>query len=160
MAKKIQLKNEGSKYFVDLSGVMDEDLTYGDLRLDNPTELVVDFAKVISINSCGIREWIRWLSNFEKVKVTYKFCPKVIVDQINMVDGFLPKNGIVQSFYVPYYNDEAGTELQVLFNLGKEFDASGVRPPESVKDASGKPMEMDVIESKYFRFLAKLPKAA
>jgi hypothetical protein len=158
--KRLKLKNEGPKFFLELNGTMDEDLSYSDLFLNNPTELIVNFEKVVSINSCGIREWIRWLMQYPNIRVTYRLCPKVIVDQINMVDGFLPRMGIVESFFVPYYNDDTGGESQVLFTHGKEFDGNGVRPPSDVRDAAGNAMEMDVIESKYFRFLSKKPTAA
>jgi hypothetical protein len=158
--KKLKLRNEGSIYFLDIHGIMDEDLSYSDLNISNPSELVISFEKVLSINSCGIREWIRWLMLQPNLKITYRLCPKVVVDQINMVDGFLPKNGAVESFFVPYYSEETGNEMQVLFSFGKEFDHNGLRPPEVVKDPAGNAMEMDVIESKYFRFLAKKPAAA
>ncbi|MNL21183.1 hypothetical protein D3C87_1424610 [compost metagenome] len=110
---------------------------------------------VKSINSCGIREWIKWMGTASGAQIVFKNCPKVIVDQINMVDGFLPANGRVSSFFVPYYNDDSGTEKNVLFTFGKEFTESGVTPPAGIKDEDGNEMEMDVIESKYFKFLKK-----
>jgi hypothetical protein len=155
--KKIKLRSEGSKYFLDISGAMDEDLSYDNLQLNTPIELVVNFEKIVTINSCGIREWIRWMMQYANMKITYRLCPKVIVDQINMVDGFLPKDGIVESFFVPYFNEDTGTEIQVLFSQGKEFDQNGIHPPQEIPDNAGRPMEMDVIESKYFRFLTKKP---
>jgi hypothetical protein len=158
--KGLRLKSEGTKFILEINGTMDEDLSYTELTLNNPTELIVNFEKVMSINSCGIREWIRWLMIYPNIRVTYKLCPKVIVDQINMVDGFLPRNGIVESFFVPYYSEDSGNETHVLFSFGKEFDANGVRPPTDIRDKSGEVMEMDVIESKYFRFLTKKSIAA
>ena len=34
-------------------------------------------------------------------KIEFRNCPKVIIDQINMVKGFLPENAIVESFLRP-----------------------------------------------------------
>ena len=42
-----------------------------------------------------------------------------------------------------------------MFTYGKEYTEDGVKPPAGVKDDSGAPMEMDVVESKYFKFLKK-----
>ena len=71
-----------------------------------------------------------------------------------MVAGFLPDNGKVESFYVPYYCDATGAEKMVLFSEGKEFTGADVNPPEDVKDDdTGDEMELDVIEAKYFKFL-------
>lgn len=72
-----------------------------------------------------------------------------------MVQGFLPTNGKVASFYVPFYSDESGEDKSVLFTQGKEYTDSGLGALPEVKDSAGKPMEMDVVEAKYFKFLKK-----
>ena len=91
----------------------------------------------------------------KNAKINFNSCPKVIVDQINMVDGFLPTNGKVKSFFVPYFNDDAGSEKNVLFRYGTEFTEGQINPPASVTDDQGNAMEMDVIESKYFKFIKR-----
>ncbi len=153
--KNIKVKNDGSKFFIELHGVLDEDVNFTEVNLLDPQDIVVNFENVQSINSCGIREWIRWLMRYGASNITYEKCPKIIVDQINMVDGFLPNNGTVNSFFVPYYSEESGVEKQILFSFGKEFDHSNINPPTEVKGDDGSPMEMDVIENKYFKFLLK-----
>ena len=140
---------------ISISGTIDEDVDFSVYSLGGLNQMELDLNSVKNINSCGIREWIKWLGTNSKAKMTYVNCPKIIVDQINMVDGFLPQNGKVLSFYVPYYNDESGAEKNVLFRYGKEFGETGVLPPEKVTDDTGLAMEMDVIESKYFKFLNK-----
>jgi hypothetical protein len=133
---------------------VDEDANFAAPDVGNFTIVVLDLAGVTAINSVGIREWIKWIKAFpEAVKLKVRHVPKIIVDQINMVAGFLPPGTVIESFYVPYYSDNSGSEKMVLFQNGKEFDAGGVRPPEEVKDDSGEVMEMDVIEAKYFKFL-------
>lgn len=140
---------------ITITGIIDEDVDFNEFSLNGINQMEFDLNSVKSINSCGIREWIKWLGTNSKAKMTYINCPKIIVDQINMVDGFLPQNGKVLSFYVPYYNDDSGTEKNVLFRHGTEFTDSAVTPPEKVVDETGNAMEMDVIESKYFKFLGK-----
>ena len=48
-----------------------------------------------------------------------------------------------------------GSEKNVLFRSGHEYKDGKVMPPNEVKDDSGEEMEMDVIESKYFKFIKK-----
>jgi hypothetical protein len=118
------------------------------------TSVVLDLADVTAINSVGIREWIKWIKAFPaNVQISVRRCPKIIVDQINMVAGFLPSAAVVESFFVPYYSDATGTEKMVLFEKDKQYANGDVTPPEDVKDDSGEAMEMDVIEAKYFKFL-------
>lgn len=140
---------------ITIAGVIDEDVDFTQYSLGGFNQMELDLNNVKSINSCGIREWIKWLGTNSKAKMTYVNCPKIIIDQINMVDGFLPANGKVLSFYVPYYNDDNGSEKNILFKYGAEFSDSGIKPPEKVMDENGDEMEMDVIESKYFKFIDK-----
>ena len=72
-----------------------------------------------------------------------------------MVQGFLPAQGRVNSFFVPFYSEESGGEKNVLFRSGQEFSDSGEIKVPSVKDDEGHEMEMDVVEAKYFKFLKK-----
>jgi hypothetical protein len=151
----VKLNKAGEKLNVLMAGSIDEDADFNQLSLAGASTIEIDMVGLKSINSCGIREWIKWMSTAPAAQITFNQCPKVIVDQINMVDGFLPANAKVKSFFVPYYNDESGAEKNVLFKLGHEFTETAVNPPTEVKDDEGNPMEMDVIESKYFKFIKK-----
>lgn len=150
-------KKDGSKVVFAFAGHIDEDAQFGGLDFEGASEIKIDLEKVSAINSCGIREWIKWIRTAPPgSQIVYANCPKVIVDQINMVSGFLPENGTVESFYVPYYNEDSGNEKMVLFRSGVEFQGNEVKAPGDVKDdETGDPMEMDVIEAKYFKFLQK-----
>lgn len=148
-----KIDRQGSKYLLQLAGTIDEDADFTAISLQGASEVYIDLENIKSINSCGIREWIKWIGTIPNVKLTYAKCPKAIVDQMNMVDGFLPASGQVESFYVPYFNEEAGTEKNVLFRYGVEFKEGFLQPPSEVKDDSGNLMEMDVIEAKYFKFI-------
>jgi hypothetical protein len=149
-----KMDKNGTSYSVILSGVIDEDADFAPHSLAGASEVVVNCDGIKSINSCGIREWINWIST-AKGAVVYDRCPKIIVDQVNMVQGFLPLSGKVSSFYVPYYSEESNEEKVVLFREGQEFTAEGDLQPPSVTDSKGSEMEMDVIEAKYFKFLKK-----
>ena len=152
---EIKVNKEGSSLKVNVAGTIDEDVDFSAYPLTGAEKVELSLGKIKSINSCGIREWIKWMGAAGSAKVSYSECPKVIVDQINMVQGFLPAGGKVESFYVPYYNDESGAEKNVLFRYGSEYTDSGLGTLPAIKDDSGQDMEMDVVEAKYFKFLKK-----
>ena len=152
---ELKIERAADAWKVEIVGVIDEDADFNPHNLAGAPALKLHLGKVKSINSCGIREWIKWISNAGSVPIHYFDCPKIIVDQINMVQGFLPASGKVQSFYVPYYSEEAGSEKSVLFSYGKEYGDQGLNQPPSVKDDDGNAMDMDVVEAKYFKFLKK-----
>jgi hypothetical protein len=152
---EIKVEKAGTQAKVQISGVIDEDADFNPHSLAGATHVDLHLGNIKGINSCGIREWIKWIGTAGGATVQYHECPKMIVDQINMVQGFLPAKGQVMSFYVPYFNEDSGAEKNVLFTYGKEFTESGVNPPADIKDDEGNAMEMDVVEAKYFKFLKK-----
>lgn len=151
---EIQTQDLNGTLQVKVSGTIDEDADFTKVNLAQASAVILELKDVKSINSCGIREWIKWMGTTQS-PITFKECTKVIVDQINMVDGFLPQNGKVESFYVPYYSEEGGSEKNVLFRNGNEFVGGQLKAPQEVKDDSGNEMEMDVVEAKYFKFLKR-----
>ena len=154
MSFSIEKKPEGAKLVLIVKGNVDEDANFTPQDLGAASSVVLELEGVTSINSVGIREWIKWVKTMpSSIKLSVRKVPKIVVDQINMVSGFLPPNTTIESFFVPYYCDASGTEKMVLFENGKEFNGGEISAPAEVKDDSGEVMEMDVIEAKYFKFL-------
>jgi hypothetical protein len=146
-------KTDGATPVLSMKGTVDEDANFGQMPVAG-SAVIVDLGGVTAINSVGIREWIKWTKAFPAgFSLTVRNCPKIIVDQINMVQGFLPPGTKVESFFVPYYSEASGNEKMVLFLFGREVKDGKVNPPP-VNDEGGEPMEMDVIETKYFKFVA------
>lgn len=137
-----------------LEGHFDEQASLPTVDPLTHPKIEMNFEKVTSINSVGVRSWIKWVSDkLGKSKISYTHCPKIIVDQMNMVSA-LSKAGQVESFYVPYFCETSSTSVQVLFRRGKEFDEKSLRFPAQVPCPNGDSMaEIDVIEKTYFKFL-------
>ncbi len=151
---KMTQSKEGDVLKLSLDGHIDEESVFESLDLGGVSKISIDLGKVSAINSVGIREWVKWSKGLSAVpQIQIENCPKVVVDQVNMVAGFLPPNAKMESFFVPYYSDDSGEEVMVLFKRGEHFDDNGVRPPEGLKDSEGNEMEIDVIEAKYFKFI-------
>ena len=144
---------EGKTLKVAFNGAIDE--TFSQVSGQIPKAETVEFNLhgLKSINSTGIREWIKYTQTLAGSTITFVNCPKVFIDQVNMVQGFIPSTSKIVSFYVPYYNEDSDTEKNVLFTYGKEFSDASVKIPSDVKDESGAAMEIDVIEAKYFKFI-------
>lgn len=122
-------------------------------------DIYIDLKAIKSINSVGIRSWIKWFSSFNQVHFIFQNCPKSIVMQMNMVDGFLPQGSFVESMQVPFYCESCDKELEVLFTLDKEIIVEAGRVSlnydKSTICPQGCSPELDVSEAKYFRFLLK-----
>lgn len=136
-------------------GAIDEEAEFPEI--DMPGDVVIDLEAVTAINSIGIRGWISWFGARAESHFTFINCPKGLVMQMNMVEGFLPKKSKVSSLQVPFYCEDTDEEKDVLFTVGQEvvvkdgqiqlnYDKSSICGPDCEP-------ELDVSEVKFFRFL-------
>ena len=85
---------------------------------------MIDLGEIERINSCGVRDWVNWLCKLENngTRSVLVECSPAIVAQINLVNNFTG-NGVVKSFYVPYFCPECDEEKVLL------VEASDMGPP-------------------------------
>ena len=150
---RIDYKPNGDSLSVDLNGSINEDIVSANYPLEGFKNITFNLSGVTAINSCGIREWIKWFSQVGDAKIEFNACPKVLIEQFNMIDSVKPKLATIVSFYVPYYNEEKDIEKNILFVRGKDFDENGVKVESVISDDEGSQLEIDVIPDKYFHFL-------
>jgi len=143
---------------VDFSGRIDESSDFAPFQIGLLTQIKINIERVTSVNSMGIRKWMEWIMKLPAaLKITFVKCPKVMVEQFNMVDNFLPVNAIVASFYVPYYNEEIDEVINMLYELGKHYQTGQITPLEEVPCGPGgiKKAVLDVIPKQYFKFVQR-----
>lgn len=137
---------------VQLIGNIDEDTDLSEILEMQFDQVIFDFNQVAMINSCGIREWIKFLDQLSASSVQYENCPQIIIEQINMVHGFIRPETKLVSFYAPYYCDECDKESKA--HILSENIKNKKAPKISCPDC-GNEMEFDALEASYFNFLGK-----
>lgn len=145
--------NENGKTVLTLNGQIDETFPQELHALKPAGDMVINLDQVKMINSLGIREWIKFMSSVSAAKIEFVKCPKIFIDQVNMVQGFITPNCKITSFYVPYFNEDSNAEKNILYSQGKEFGEGFLNVAGSVKGEDGSELELDVVEQKYFKFL-------
>ena len=148
----IKITESGGTILVNLSGQINEDSEMGDLKDLKGKKLILNLKNINHINSCGIREWIEFQKEhlvFDEIE--YEECPQVIIEQMNIVAGFIHANGKITTFYAPYYSEGEDKEYKILLSPSEVLDG---KAPEK-KDDSGNILEFDEIEAQYFNFLKK-----
>ncbi len=148
---RCEIQKNGTTYL--LSGSIDETFSLATGALPVVGEVTFNLKGIKSINSTGIREWIKLMQKMKAVKITFLECQKVFIDQVNMVQGFAPENSKIMSFYVPYFNESNETEKNVLFLNGEHYGDGKIKNLPKVVDEKGIEMELDVVEAKYFKFI-------
>ena len=152
---KSEVNKQGDKVMVKFVGAIDEDCTLPQVDLAGVKELIFDFEGLNLINSCGIRDWVSWMKTIPSgVIAVFTKCPAILVDQINMINGFVPAGGYVQSFFVPYFCDECDDVVNKLFERGKDYNKGECDVAEEIScPKCSSEAELDVIKLKYFKFL-------
>ena len=163
MSQKFQatVSHQSDVSYVKLAGVIDEDNQLGDLVDRIPTgTAVIDLGEIERINSCGVRDWVNWLSRLEsnKTKVVMVECSPAIVAQINLVNNFTG-SGVVKSFFVPYFCPECDEE-KVLLVEAADMGPPPHEPPTCRCDECDLVMDFDDMPDSYFAFLSNQRKVA
>ncbi len=156
-------KAEGSTVELHLVGYFDEFA-----KLPSPddfseySKVIIDFSAVEFINSGGIKVWLGFADNLGLMKdLTSEMqgCRRFVVDQVNMIEGFVPKNGKVTSVFVPIFCDKCEVSFDVhqpIATLDKDFpDVFDKVKPDDCKEfpKCRKYFELDIVKDSYFRFL-------
>lgn len=125
-------------------------------------KLSLNFENVNFINSGGIKLWVTFASNLEiqeSLQVYFHNCRRIIVDQINLIEGFLPKNGEVVSVFVPVFCNRCEQGFEVFFETAKfETDFYDILSRIDLGAESEHPdckhrLEIDIIKDQFFKFL-------
>ncbi len=141
--------------YIKLSGVIDEDNELANLvdRVGAGTT-VIDLAEIERINSCGVRDWVNWLTKMEKkgAHVIMVECSPAIVAQINLVNNFVG-DGAVKSFYAPYFCPSCDLEKVLLVELDEMVGQDKPKAPVCRCDECDGVMDFDDMEESYFAFI-------
>ncbi|MEK6624565.1 MAG: hypothetical protein AABY86_06340 [Bdellovibrionota bacterium] len=150
---KIDLSKKDRELYVKISGPIDEDFVYDEILKSPANKYILDLEDVTVLNSCGIREWIKFLSALGTAcQVVYRNCPQMVIYQMGMVKGILCSNATIETFFAPYFDEEADKEVKILLTLDEV--KHGKAP--SKKGEHGQELEFDALEESYFRFLSQL----
>ncbi len=163
MSQKFQasVQHRGDVSYVKLGGVIDEDNELTDLVDKIPAgTAVIDLGEIERINSCGVRDWVNWLSKLENngTRSVLVECSPAIVAQINLVNNFTG-SGVVKSFYVPYFCPECDEE-KVLLVEATDMGPPPHEPPTCRCDECDLVMDFDDMPDSYFAFLSNQKKLA
>lgn len=137
---------------VTLTGVIDEAADLTPLAALGARPIEVDLRGVQRINSCGVRTWIDFVRAVPaSVPLRFVRCPPPIVDQCNMVLGFLG-HGRLESFYAPLACRECDEQVEQLYTTAAVKAGRGVLPPTPCPRC-GRLMAIDDLEDQYLLFV-------
>ena len=154
---QLTLNIEGTEdtLFVTVMGSINEDLQIEKLTHLTSPKIIFDLEQVKMINSCGIREWIRFIEFLgSTVNLEYINVPQIVIQQMNMISGLLTKNAKVTSIFAPYFIEDLDEEKQILLNSADIVDFKAPVINTNI-DGTDYNLDFDAIEEQYFKFLKR-----
>jgi len=136
---------------ITLEGIIDESSDLSPLD-DLRGSVEVNMRGVRRINSFGARAWMDAVRQAQD-KATLRFveCPPVVIDQLNMILGFLGQ-GRVESFLAPMVCESCSHEETHKFDARACRDNNGHLVPVDCPRC-GSLLELDDLEDQYTLFL-------
>ena len=118
------------------------------------------FSENSMITSEGIVDWLKWVKNMDVLRpqlpqIKIFQCPVSITRQLNLLFGNKPESFSVESFFIPFFNEDSGDTKQILLKRGPDFSDDFIKIP-TCQDSKGQPMELDIVPKVYFAFLKNL----
>ena len=147
---RIQRTSSGGVTKVELVGRITEDADFSDAQVP-PGRTVIDLSGIKSINSCGVREWVRFVEKLPaNAETYYDKVPPAMAAQANMIANFLGRGAVV-TVLAPYFCAQCSDSVEVLLDVRKDF-AQGLRAPARPCPTCKSPLAFDDVEG-FFDFL-------
>lgn len=146
----------GDRLKLELSGEVNHDTKFMEIFGPIPAHLEIDTAGVRTINSVGIREWIKYFTGLRKsgVKLSFTHCSAPIVYQINMFANFISADE-VRSIYLPFLCSSCSQEQYSLLEIKGQSLAPDWSPANIPCDKCSGVAVFDDVPSEYFNFLVR-----
>jgi hypothetical protein len=148
----IDVEDLGDRARVNISGVIDENADLAPLVAIDGKPVEVNLKGVRRINSFGVRAWIDAVRRISPATaVRFVQAPPPVIDQCNMVSGFLG-HGVLVSFFAPMTCEECDEQVEQLFEADR-CRALGGKLPATPCPRCGRNMEVDDLEEQYLLFV-------
>lgn len=164
MGLKHEITTSSQSITLVLSGHIDENSDFRNIELKGANQLIIDLKDITHINSMGLKNWTLWVKKLPKYPagICFRNCPFIIVNQMNVLDGFLPSGSIIESVEIPFHCDNCGNESIYTAKRNQDFYERTADSEAKVSMAltrkcvkCGADEHADIIEKKYFNFLSR-----
>lgn len=143
------------------SGSLNEHAHFIDIKPFAAQRIVLDLDGINHLNSTGIHRWVVWMRKVVEqhpgIPLVFTRCPRLVVEQMNQIQDFMPDHAEVESIYVPFFCEGCRVEKLELFEMGKEIAVQGKHVnlllPKVSCQCQG--IELDVVVERYFKFIER-----
>jgi len=161
LALNFRVETQGSLQILFLNGDVDENADFSKISLNPGGALAIDLKGIRHLNSLGLRNWLFWSKTLKYPDgLVLRNCPNAVMNQINILSGFLPMHAIVESLEVPFWCESCGHRFSYMAQRSKDYmeattdEAAKVLMSFHQKcPACSAEADADILPQKHFRFL-------
>jgi ABC-type transporter Mla MlaB component len=138
-----------------LSGDINENADFTDLRRQLRGEVELDLEGVTRVNSCGVREWVNFVRALDGHVTALRFarCSPTVVLQLNTIFNFRGR-ARVMSFLAPYVCEVCHVDEYRLLVIAEHFpDRAHPHVPAFRCGRCGGVLMFDELPERYLSFL-------
>ena len=150
MEWKLEHREDGATW-IGLSGEITENSDFAPILGKISNLAVFDLSDVNRINSCGVREWIHFVTSIGQAgkRLVLERCSVPFVHQLNMITNFAGQAEI-HSIFAPYFCPACGSEAARVVDLRTDAPVNLGDAPACEK--CGTAMEFDDMPESYLTF--------
>ncbi|MBX2810597.1 MAG: hypothetical protein KTR25_02255 [Myxococcales bacterium] len=157
MSCEIEVEDSNGRRHIWIRGEIDEDFDAERLKEAFDNHLTFHLEEVTNISSCGIREWITFITQVPcSADIEYEKCSIPVTRQFGMLSNFRGP-GVIKSFFAPYFCEQCDEETERLLQVvGSSDPQKSLNPAERVCAECGGLLEFDGVERVYFSFIREM----
>ena len=162
MSFEFAVRDRGDNIILELHGRIDENANFKEIRTLKAKSLTINLKGITLMNSVGLRSWIQWVKTLKKIPVVYlENCTTPVMNQMNVLQGFLPLGAVVNSIEVPYHCENCGHGFSHWAKRGDDYRESSaetegwnkISEEAECPECGNKKAETDFLPARYFNFL-------
>ncbi len=122
MPTHIKMVPNSDEIVIEMIDRIDENLSLPNEKFRLSQKIIFDFDRLNFINSMGLHKWSKWMLSFDsRQQFVLRNLRPDVVSKLNRIEGLLPPERTIESFYIVYECENCGHEEEQLLRRGKEY---------------------------------------
>jgi anti-anti-sigma regulatory factor len=127
LMESYKIKSDDETLNIELNENIDEHSSFEGINVEKYKKVVVDFNNVHLMNSCGIREWVKFVIRLNKSQLlVFKNCPYIIIDTLSTIPAFTTEQTYIKSVLLDWECHNTKSHKITTFDIDSDTFIDGI----------------------------------